>query len=73
MVGGSIYDTVAKRVGIASCMGPHLHFMSTRSMLRSLYAKQSNFCLLSADTILEKHKKPGMSFELSFPTRNDRA
>ena len=34
----------------------------------SLTAKQSNFCLSSVDTILEKHKKPGMSFEISFPT-----
>ena len=32
MVGGSIYDTVTSRVDIASCMGPHLHFMSTCSM-----------------------------------------
>ena len=32
MVGGSIYDTVASRVDIASIMGPHLHFMSTRSI-----------------------------------------
>ena len=32
MVGGSIYDTVASGVDIASFMGPHLHFMSTRSI-----------------------------------------
>ena len=68
MVGGSIYDTVASRVDIASFIGPHLHFMSTRSIFLDCKSKQSNFCLSSADTILEKHKKPGMSFEFSFPT-----
>ena len=71
MVGGSIYDTVASRVDIASYMGPHLHFMSTCSMF--LDCKTVKCLSFKCRYDAREAQKPGMSFEFSFPRRNDRA
>ena len=60
-----------RRVDIASCMGPHLHFMSTCSMF--LDCKTVKFVSFKCRYDAREAQKPGMSFEFSFPRRNDRA